>query len=58
MDLTRNFRGKLFGKRGEELNNTPHTGMDMYFKLAKSVRVNLAISFYNKFNFSFNNTWT
>lgn len=38
MDLTRNFRGKLFGKRGEELNNTPHTGMDMYFKLAKSVR--------------------
>ena len=26
MDLTRNFRGKLFGKRGEELNNTPHTG--------------------------------
>ena len=38
MDLTRNFRGKLFGKRGEELNITPHTGMDMYFKLAKSVR--------------------
>lgn len=39
MDFTRNFGGKLFGKRGEELNNNaPHTGMDMYFKLAKSVR--------------------
>ena len=38
MDFTRNFGGKLFGKRGEELGNTPYTGMDMYFKLAKSVR--------------------
>lgn len=39
MDFTRNFGGKLFGKRREELNNNaPHTGMDMYFKLAKSVR--------------------
>lgn len=37
MDFTKNFNGKLFGKRNENLDES-FSGMDMYLKLAKSVR--------------------
>ncbi len=50
MDFTRNFKGKLFGKRGEEIE--PGNPFDMYFKLAKSVR-NWQIAFLISSGFSF-----
>lgn len=37
MDFTKTFNGKLFGKRNENLGES-FSGMDMYLKLAKSVR--------------------